>query len=271
MKKLLRFRKIRTALQLIGMYKVSGPEFMIIGAPKAGSTTLFWLLQSHHQIVESFGVKRRGKVMKKELRFFNKSRPLSKAMTKEYQLCFLPDWSTKNLLRYEGTPDYLECISCPKRIFEYSATMKLIVILREPSIRAFSHWKMYHYRDRDVPVYDPSSFKEAVSNRESSYVRKGQYADQIERYLQYFPSSQLLILDFNELSRDQQKSMDRITDFLNISRLEINYMHHNVRSTRELDPNVDDAISELKEYYLPHNKRLKAILSDLGVKMSWLH
>lgn len=139
MRELLRSRKVRKALQLLGLYNVSGLEFMIIGAPKAGSTTLFSLLRSHPQIVESFGVKRHGKVRKKELRFFNKSRPLSKVMTKEYQLCFLPDWSSKNLLRYEGTPDYLECISCPKRIYEYSAKMKLIVLLREPSMRAFSH------------------------------------------------------------------------------------------------------------------------------------
>lgn len=270
MNSFLRYRKVRRALQLLGLYQVSGPEFLVIGAPKAGSTTLFSLLRSHPQIVESFGVTRQGKVMKKELRFFNKAKPLSAKMKKEYQLSFLPDWSSRNLLRFEGTPDYLESPSCPERINAYSPKMKLIVVLREPCMRAFSHWKMYHYRDENSELFDSSSFRSAVENRESSYVRKGLYAQQLERYLQYFPSSQLLVLDFEELIQNQQDSMDRITNFLSIRKHLFTYTKHNVRKTKGLDDDINDVLSELRAYYAPHNRKLQKVLADMNIKMSWL-
>lgn len=129
---------------------------------------------------------------------------------------------------------------------------------------------MYHYRDRAAPVFDPSSFKEAIADRDSSYVRKGRYAEQLERYLEYFPSSQILILDFNEFAQNQQKSLDRVTDFLNIKRLKFEYEKRNVRSSRERAEDIHDAFVALNDYYAPHNRRLKAVLSELGVRMSWL-
>ena len=95
----------------------------------------------------------------------------------------------------ETTPVYMYWTTVPRRIWEYNPSMKLIIILRNPIERAYSHWNMQ--RDRG---YDTLSFFDAIQseekrrqeslpwqNRRFSYLARGLYSEQIRKLRSFFP------------------------------------------------------------------------------------
>lgn len=266
---------VQKGLQVLSLYPVSGPEFLVIGASKAGSTTLYALLAGHPRLSCARGVLRGGaKVVKehnKEVRFFNRVNRMSRRTVWAYQRLFLPDWCRRGKLIFEATPNYLSSKRAPKNIRCYSAKMKLIMCLREPSERAYSQWKMFHTVPCDELHYDSRSFEEVIANKESSYVTNGLYAEHIKRYLEYFPPEQLLILDFNDLMSNQEKVMIEVSNFLGIERFDGMEVHANAgRKLPARDVEKDNLLSELREFYKPHNDDLRMLLKQFDTSMSWL-
>jgi Sulfotransferase domain len=80
--------------------------------------------------------------------------------------------------------------------------MKLIFVLRNPMSRAFSHWNMQRQKLRDLLPFwlairtEPERCREASprQNKAYSYVDRGLYFQQLERYWEHFPKAQTLVL-----------------------------------------------------------------------------
>ena len=111
--------------------------------------------------------------------------------------------------------------------------MKLIAILRDPVERAHSHWRLERRRGTET-----LSFEDALDREESelvgelerllatsgyvdapfstSYVARGRYAEQLERWLELFPREQLLVLLTKNLADDPRRSMAQVADFLGV-------------------------------------------------------
>ena len=105
--------------------------------------------------------------------------------------------------------------------------MKLIIILRSPIERAYSHWNMQ--RDRG---YDNLSFFDAIQseekrrqeslpwqNRRFSYLDRGFYTEQIRRLRSFFPEEQIMIMRNKQLREDPKKCLNQIFQFIEVSSL----------------------------------------------------
>ena len=90
----------------------------------------------------------------------------------------------------------------PKRVWEYNPGMKLIVILRNPIERAYSHWNMVHSKGNDAFPFWEAINKEKercleaypLQHMKYSYIDRGFYLKQLKRLWTYFPRDMILIL-----------------------------------------------------------------------------
>ncbi|MEM1260746.1 MAG: sulfotransferase domain-containing protein, partial [Bacteroidota bacterium] len=126
----------------------AGPDFLVIGAMKSGTSSLLEYLVDHPQI-------KKGK--EKEIHFFDKY--FSKGV-EWYETQFPKKEENSDFLTGEATPAYLLFPSIPKKVYELYPDVKLIVILRNPVDRAFSNHKMNLRNGKNVASFEDRIFKE---------------------------------------------------------------------------------------------------------------
>lgn len=176
------------------------PNFLGIGVPKAGTTWLYDLLESHPQVFVTQKIK--------EVRYFN---AYYQKGINWYQDFFPAD--TRDV-RYsalgEITPHYLYCQSCPERIIEQLGSPKLILILRNPINRAWSDYvfkvRIDNYRD---------SFENFLLDYPTA-LNEGYYFRPTANYLHHFSRDQMLVLIFEKVFADVIKARERLAHFLEI-------------------------------------------------------
>jgi len=200
------------------------PNAIVIGAMKSGTTSLFDYLTQHPDVCGS---------RTKELHFFDNQFPLG---TRWYRANFTPRGEK---VRLESSPYYFFHPLAPARAAALVPDAKLILLLRNPADRAYSH-----YNQNREEGLEPLSFEEALereaerlageeealasgtvershAHQTFSYAAKGLYAPQLRRWLQHFPRGQVLILKAEDLFRRPQETVDQVTDFLGIARFPI--------------------------------------------------
>jgi hypothetical protein len=129
------------------------PDFLIIGAQKSGTSSLYNYLTQHPDVCPA---------LVKEIRYFNKY--FSKG-TNWYRghfpsslyISYVNKISGRDMITGDGTPSYLSDPYVPRRVFEVIPQVKLIVLLRNPVDRAYSHYQHRFRANREV-----SSFEEVI-------------------------------------------------------------------------------------------------------------
>ncbi|UCD98873.1 MAG: sulfotransferase [Chloroflexota bacterium] len=177
------------------------PTFIGIGVQRAGTTWLHNLLASHPDVYMP--------TQRKEIRFFERyyARGLN-----WYETFFCTEEEAK---RYKAigeiSTQYYDCEECPERIYQAFPYIKIIIMLRNPVNRAYSHYgfvvQRRNYR---------GSFEEFLSSRHKS-MEKGFYSRYLKNYLQYFERSQILALIFEEVFTDVTRTKNSLAEFLDIS------------------------------------------------------
>jgi len=190
-------------------------DFIICGVQKGGTTALYTYLKQHPQLCMS---------AKKELHFFDNEAIFAspKPNYDSYHLAFKPQ--AVNQLLGEATPIYMYWHDAPKRIWQYHSDIKLIVLLRNPIERAFSHWNMERSRKQDG-----LSFMEAITcelercrealplqHRVYSYVDRGFYSAQLRNLWRYFPKKNVLILKYDDFKENPLDTLHAVCQFLGI-------------------------------------------------------
>jgi len=189
-------------------------SFIVAGVQKGGTTALFDYLADAPGISCS---------RVKEVHFFDD----------EAQAWPNPDYEAYHAQfaafdgrpRGEATPIYLYWPSSLERIAAYNPAMRLIVVLRDPVERAWSHWRMEYARGAESRPFawcirqgrqrlfdaEPWGF-----HRDLSYVERGFYGEQMERLLALFPREQALVLRAEDLRGDPAAALARVRDFLGV-------------------------------------------------------
>jgi hypothetical protein len=269
----MQFREIRHSLKRsllkIGFHKY--PDFLIIGAQKAGTTFLYSVLRQHPQIIEP---------VHKEAHFFDYDWNFDKGLF-HYKLNFdLSFRFKKSQKTFEATPDYLAHKEVPKRLSNYFPHIKMIMILREPVSRAYSAWKMHHFlfqnHRKNSWLYDPRTFQNVVEdglNEKSNgwdllnHVGRSLYGMQIENYMNYFEKDQFLILFQKDLEEAPQKVIYEICRFVNIEEFDLLSLNKNDPRFWENKSVVSNESveqlpfqDELHEFYAEDKIRLEKII-----------
>ncbi len=206
-------------------------DFFIVGAPKAGTTSLYHYLDEHHDICMSSD-KEPNYFSDEELQqqdmYYGKSRVETLDI---YHSLF--DKHSESKIKGEASVSYLFYKKVPKKIKEYNPNAKIIIMLRNPSHRAFSHYLM----DRRLGlVYD--SFDDVIDKKSNhknaslfyqQYIQVGQYASQVKRYLECFDRENILFIDYEEFREDITHVMNRVYQFLNVeleNQVDLNQKHN---------------------------------------------
>ena len=238
------------------------PDFLIIGAMKCGTTTLYKNLVKHSSIVSA---------KSKELHFFDKEDENLKGINwyrKQFPLLFKKKFKNKpNLITGEATPRYLFTPEVPERVFQVMPNTKLIVLLRNPVDRAYSHY--HHFKRKEL---EKLSFEEAVEREQKgiidpeinrNYLARGIYVEQLKRWMNFFPREQFLILKSEDYYRDPIAGINQVCDFLHLDGWNFEY----TKEPSNPYPKMEGQIRErLTQYYKPHNEKL---YDYLGVNFNW--
>jgi len=251
------------------------PDFIIIGAQKAGTTSLYAYLCQHPQILSPAS---------KEIHFFDGDRSPGEDNFEKGESWYRSHFPRKSTLgidkkTFEATPFYLFNPLVPKRIFKLIPKVKLIVLLRNPTERALSHYFLEKRNNREsLPVLDAlmaedNRLESVIKKKEyrnkafryHTYKSRGLYKNQIERYLNYFSRKQILIIDSEKLSSDTNNTLKQIFGFLDVdTKFVVNDLtKYNIASNKtQVDPEVYEY---LNNYFHPHNEELyKLIGEDFG-------
>ncbi len=251
------------------------PDFIIIGAQRAGTTSLFNYLIQHPQILAPES---------KETHFFDNEFQTGKHNFERglpWYLSFFPRRkSLKNIKKtFEATPAYIFNPLVPKKIFDVLPKVKLIAILRNPTNRALSHYFLQKRKGREkLPLLDALKSEEerlepiirmkdfnSKAYRHFSYKSRGIYINQIERLLKYFPRKQLLIINNENLLIKRVETLKKVFDFIGID------SKINIHNSIDLEPdNVayykNEVPSEVYQYlnnfFCPYNEALYKLLGE---------
>lgn len=192
--------------------------FLICGVQKCGTTALWHFLSRHSQIV--FGPQKEMHVFDNEETNWND--PDYKTLHNPYAQ------NAVGKLWGDATPIYTYWPPSLKRIHAYNPAIKLVVILRNPVERAYSHWRMEVARNAETLSFSNAirQGRKRISSQQDiegvhrvySYVERGFYAAQLARLLHLFPREQVLVLRQIDLYGNHRVTLDRICDFLAIDR-----------------------------------------------------
>lgn len=191
-----------------GKSALSWPNLFIVGAARAGTTSLYHYLAQHPEIYMS---------PLKEPDFFspgaNPRRWVEKAYSENAYLELFRG-ATKEKLLGEASTSYLWFPSAPGAIHAQVPLAKILIVLREPIDRAYSHYLM-DISDgvESRPFYEV--LREDARRGVPSYADLGLYCDQVGRYLELF-GDDVLVLFFEQLFADLRTGLHRTFEFLNV-------------------------------------------------------
>ena len=237
------------------------PDFLILGAQKAGTTALYAYLRWHPEITgPSF----------KEVSFFDRHY----AKGERWYRAHMP--VRRRSLVGEASPSYLFHPLAPERVAGMLPGARLIALVRNPVDRAFSH-----YQHEVALGREPLSFEDAVDREDErmqselermlrdpsyfslawwnyTYIARGRYAEQLERWFAAFPRKQLLVLFTEELSADTAATYRRVLDFLGVTARDLeSYPRIFDRDYADMNPETRARLD--KEFEDP-NRRLASLL-----------
>lgn len=196
--------------------ELSLPNFIIVGAPKAGTTTVHTALGNHPDIFVS---------SPKEPHYFSfieEQKPSWGMQSRdEYEALFAtapPDCPARG----EASTWYLYSQTAARQIHELIPEAKIIMMLRNPVDRAYSHWSFQRQNQ-----WDDLSFEEALEREandrsddgqwDTHYCSAGLYSAQIERYFDVMPRHQIHVGIFDDLVSDQAGFLRNCFEFLGVN------------------------------------------------------
>lgn len=261
------------------------PDYLIGGTKKGGTTSLAnWLVQ-HPGVLRMFPKAQRHKSahyfdanFDKSVAWYRSHFPTRQTMSRAAQrLGYEP-------VVGEASPYYMFHPATPDRVRSVLPDAKVIMLLRDPVSRAYSH-----YWDRvSTGFEDLASFEEAVaaepgrladvderrladpgythySHEHHSYLARGRYAEQLARWQRVFGPDQLLVLEFERMKTEPELLLGEVLTFLGLP--PATSIDLRARNERKRQPSIAPETREsLRDYFRPHNRRLVDLL---GRELSW--
>ena len=184
------------------------PDVLIIGVRKGGTRALIDMLKSHPRIVAAVS----------EVHYFDHDDNFANGV--QWYINRMP-YSLDDQVTIEKSPSYFVSSSAPHRIFTLSPKQKIILIVRNPIVRAVSDYAQLNDKKENERQ---SSFEEEVFltvsglvNTASSPVSVSMYDVHFARWLEYFSLDQILVIDGDVLISEPVSELVRVEKFLDVN------------------------------------------------------
>ncbi len=237
------------------------PDFVVLGTQKGG-TSYFYRLLTEHPLVRAAAAK--------ELHFFD--RHFAKGVG-WYRRCFSEGERVDghSTVTGEASPSYLFDPQVPERMAQVVPEARLIALLRNPVDRAYSQYQMQVRRGKEARSFEEATEEEMALaegrgkavNKTTSYLARGLYAEQLERFSFFGARDRLLVLKSEDFFPRHSEVLGHVLRFLELPILR----SKDVQSAgREPYKPIDPATRRrLEGFFAPHNERLYDLLStDFG-------
>jgi hypothetical protein len=248
------------------------PDFVIAGAQKAGTTSLFDYLSGHPDCAASLA---------KEVHYFDDHFALGENW---YRMHFPPAAGDEHARQcFESSPYYMFDPRVPGRMRELLPQTKIIFLLRNPVSRAYSHFQHSVRRGREPLTFEAALEAEPArlageeerllaetdyrseAHRNYSYAARGVYVDQLRRFEAHYPRKQMLVVQAERMFKSPRDVFAEVLAFLGLGGWEpASFGAHN--SGRYTQPMSQTARTRLAGYFEPHNERL---FEYLGARFDW--
>jgi hypothetical protein len=249
------------------------PDFLIVGVMKGGTTSLFRYLSKHPQVLPPF---------RKEIKYFDCNYFKGKAWYRAH-FPLKKKFTSGSKLTGEATPYYIFHPEAPQRIASAVPKAKIIILLRNPIERAYSHYQHMVRVGRE-----PLSFEEAIAaeperladeaekisadpryptykHLQYSYVGRGEYLAQVKRWRELFAKEQVLVLKSENLYHKTAEIMEKAQDFLGLA-----HWHpekaYGVFKEGSYEPMKAETRENLATHFKPQNE---ALYEYLGKDFGW--
>ncbi|MDN5790585.1 MAG: sulfotransferase [Micrococcales bacterium] len=254
------------------------PSFIMVGASRCGTTSLFRALNAHPAVVRP--------TVNKGVRYFD----LNPTKSWAWYLGHFPLRRTAQAraqgygppMAFEASGYYVVHPYAVPRIATALPDVKLVAMFRDPVERAYSAWKHETARgfewepfERALELEDARMLGEvermsrnpdyeSFCHRHQSHRLRGQYADQLERMWAHLPRDQVHVLQSEAFFAEPEHEFNRLLDFLGLPRfLPDAFDRHNARPS---SPMADSVRRRLEDHYAPYNERLEKML---GEQLRW--
>ena len=175
---------------------------------------------------------------------------------------------SKGTVSGECTPFYLMHPQAPERAWQYNKKLKLIAILRNPIERAWSHYLMNVQAGREKLDFERALDEEQERLNSTvkledpngpllhySYQFRGRYAEQLDRWMSFFPQSQLLVINYHSFFENPWQEIQKVYRFLGVAPLyDTPRYHENAGGLNESMPVI--AAKRLNDYFRQPNEEL---------------
>lgn len=258
------------------------PDFLIIGTKRGGTTSLWNYLIQHPLVPRLFPAWNT-----KSTHYFEEHWRRGEAWYRSH----FPTTRQREVLQRrhggpvragEAAPLYMFHPLAAARVAALMPSVKLVVLLRDPVERAYSHWKERRTHgieplefaaalaaeqertegERERLIAEPEYFSEAYDWY--TYRARGRYLEHLEPWLDRFDPAQFLFLPSEDLYRDARGTYRRTLEFLGLPAYDLaSFKVYNDRRSAPLDPALR---AELTAYYRPYNDALRR---RLGMELDW--
>jgi hypothetical protein len=223
----------RAARQNARVTDTRWPEFFIVGAPRAGTTSLWDHLDRHPQIFMS---------PVKEPHFFCSYKPaFVPTVSDEEEYLRLFEDARPGQLRGEASPGYLRDAEAPVAIARVRPDARILTVLRDPVRRAYSeYWHRVRYGRQSRPfgeVIRTALDSPQERTKGSLYLSTGLYAEGVERYLATF-GDRVLVLFLEGIAADTRGELRRTLAFLGVDPDVANRMRLRVQNATAVPRNA---------------------------------
>ncbi|XP_035176013.1 heparan sulfate glucosamine 3-O-sulfotransferase 5 [Oxyura jamaicensis] len=248
------------------------PKAIIIGVRKGGTRALLEMLNLHPAVVKA----------SQEIHFFDNDENYAKGI--EWYRKKMP-FSYPHQITIEKSPAYFITEEVPERIYKMNSSIKLLIIVREPTTRAISDYtQVLEGKERKNKTYykfeklaiDPNTCE---VNTKYKAVRTSIYTKHLERWLKYFPIEQFHIVDGDRLITEPLPELQLVEKFLNLPprisqynlyfnatrgfyclRFNIVFNKCLAGSKGRIHPEVDTSvITKLRKFFHPFNQKFYQI------------
>ena len=245
------------------------PSFLLVGAQRSGTTSLFKYLTSHPAFHPP---------IRKEIHYFSLHYDRG---PKWYQAHF-PGIGDSEGFTGDATPYYLYHPLAAHRAHQHLPDAKIVVLLRDPVARARSH-----YQHEVAKGHEKLSFQDAIdaepdrlkgeveritnspeatsfAHQHFSYMARGRYLDQLLEWEQKFGTENVLVLTSEEMFADPAATMHTVTNFLGVPSFEL--QDAKAYNSYEKARAADSFLDELAGRFADDNRRL---YEHLGRDLGW--
>ena len=193
-------------------------DFFIVGAPKAGTTSLYHYLNEHSEIEMS---------SQKEPDFFSdQSLQKQKLYYDKNRIDTLEKYNSlfereDVILRGDSSVSYLFYEDVPHKIITYNPDAKIIIMLRNPIDRAFSHYLMDYSLGLISESFETIIQKQSKHKNANlfyqQYIQVSEYSKQIKRYLEVFSKDNIHFIDYEDFKNDTSDVVNSVFLFLGVN------------------------------------------------------